>query len=239
MNLKSVPNPAIHKLRSIHGPSVERFHQHLLSGYEPPPPQPTLWVPKNPDIEWPTMLHESALSEARWKATNFPFCPLPQTIQGVVNIKVWDEKIAELTAKEEVDWGLVKILEDIRVQLTEGASSGVSAPGDSLTQGPNYFPDPPAQLPRVVDALASFTKAGHVGGPLFNLDRQQYKVNPIMAINKPGGHIRVVGNFKYPPGKSFNDGIPVDRLEDRHNDHSPRLRQEDHPCRQGLNPCMQ
>ena len=160
------------------------------------------------------MLRESGLTEAQWKATNFPFSPLPPTVQGVVDVKVWNGKIAELTAKEEVDWGLLKILEDIRVQLTEGASSGVVAPGNTLTRGPNWLPDPSEQLPRVVDALASFTKAGHIAGPLFNLDKLQYKVNPIMAIKKPGGHVRVVVNLKFPPGRSFNDGIPVERLDD-------------------------
>ena len=63
-------------------------------------------------------------------------------------------------------------------------------------------------------ALASFTREGHIAGPLFDVNKQEFKVNPIMAIKKPGGHIRVVANLKYPPGRSFNDGIQVERLDD-------------------------
>ena len=214
MNFNTHPHPAIYKLRSVHGPSVQRIHQHLQSGYTPPPPLPKVWEPKNQGITWPNMSRESDLTEAEWRATNFPFFSLPNTVQGVVNVPVWDKKIDELCSKEVVNWGLVQILREIRTQLTEGASSGVGNPGDSLTQGHNWLPDPGRQIPRVVDALASFTKVGHVAGPLFNTDRLQYKVNPIMAIKKPGDHVRIVANLKHPPGRSFNDGIPVERLDD-------------------------
>ena len=63
------------------------------------------------------------------------------------------------------------------------------------------------QIPRVVDALASFTSKGYMEGPLFLKDETLLKINSIMAVNKPVGHVRVVGNLKHPDGLSFNDGI--------------------------------
>jgi hypothetical protein len=53
-----------------------------------------------------------------------------------------------------------------------------------------------------------------VAGPLFNRDWSHYKINPILAVKKPVGHVRVVSNLKSPKGQSFNEGIPEDRLAD-------------------------
>ena len=96
-------------------------------------------------------------------------------------------------------------------QLTFGVDSGVEHPGTSCTQSPNFFPDPEAQIPRVIDALASFTSKGHMAGPLFNKDESELKINSIMAVKKPGGHVRVIGNLKSPEGFSFNDGISEEK----------------------------
>ena len=49
---------------------------------------------------------------------------------------------------------------------------------------------------------------------MFNRDCAQYKINPILAVKKPGGYIRVVSNLKAQQGQSFNEGIPEDRLAD-------------------------
>ena len=105
-------------------------------------------------------------------------------------------------------------MKEVLDQLVNGASSQVEPPGRALTQTNNWFSDPPQQLPRVVDALASFTKGGHIAGPIFHLDNTKFKVNSIMAVNKPGGHIRVVGNLKAPIGQSFNEGISEDKKRD-------------------------
>ena len=65
-----------------------------------------------------------------------------------------------------------------------------------------------------MDALASFTKAGHMAGPILDVDSTAYKVNSLMAVKKSGGDVRVVENLKHPPGKSFNEGIQKDKLTD-------------------------
>ena len=211
---RSWPHPAIHRLRSKHAHTVGRLKHILNSGHSPPPPLKTIWKPKIPQVVWPPMVVESTLTQDQWLQTNFPSMPLPSEVTGVVNIEAWDAKISQLLEPEEVDQGLINLMKDIRSQLSNGASSHVGDPGTNLTQGINWFPDPPMQLPRVADALAYFAIAGHVAGPLFNLDKSQFKVNPLMAVKKPGDHVRVVGNLKSPPGQSFNDGIPEERLLD-------------------------
>ena len=160
------------------------------------------------------MQKERVLTESEWKQTNFPYMSLPSGITGTVRIKVWEDKIAELLNAEEVNEGLVKLMEEILDQLTEGASSHVNSPGTNLTQSTNWLSDPVSQLPRVADALASFTAAGHMAGPLLHQDRTQVKINGLMAVPKPGDHVRVVGNLKCPPGQAFNDGISDERLQD-------------------------
>ena len=53
-----------------------------------------------------------------------------------------------------------------------------------------------------------------MAGPIFHLDKSKFKINSIMAIKKPHGHVRVVGNLKSPKGQSFNEGIPEERKQD-------------------------
>ena len=50
-----------------------------------------------------------------------------------------------------------------------------------------------------------------MAGPLFNKDESELKINSIMAVKKPGGHVRVIGNLKSPEGFSFNDGISEEK----------------------------
>ena len=124
----------------------------------------------------------------------------------MVNIECWEAKIQELLSANNVNWGLIKIMKELQALLVNGASSQVESPGTDLTKTNNWFSDPPRQLPRVVDALASFTKNGHIAGSIFRLDGNDFKVNSIMAVDKPGSHVRVVKNLKTPIGQSFNEG---------------------------------
>ena len=98
--------------------------------------------------------------------TGFPAHPLPKEVEGVVNINVWKDKIKELLLASKVNWGLVKILEELHIQLVNGASSQVGPPSTELTKTNNWFSDPPRQLPKVADALASFIKNKHIAGPI-------------------------------------------------------------------------
>ena len=154
------------------------------------------------------------MTQSEWEQTGFPHHPLPTEVKGVVNVEVWYQKIEQLLVGAEAPHGLIRIMQDIAQQLSHGASSHVGSPGSDLTQGHNVLHNPSEELPRVVDALASFTRNGHMAGPLFNLPRSQFKTNPLMAVTKPGGHVRVVSNLKSPPGQSFNEGINSDRLKD-------------------------
>ena len=110
-----------------------------------------------------------------------PVRPFPKEVKRVVNTECLEAKIQELLSANNVDWGLVKIMKELCVQLVKGASSQVEPPGTDLTKTNNWFSDPPQQLPRVVDALASFTKNGHIARPIFHLDGNDFKVNSIMS----------------------------------------------------------
>ena len=207
---------AVERLDNVHGSAVKRLCDRYHNQYTPPPAPVQEWKPKNPEITWPKMRKESLLTKAEWMETDFPVYPLPKEVKGVVNIECWEIMIQELLSANNVDWGLIKIMKELLDQLVNGASSQVEPPSTALTQTNKWFSDPPQQLPRVVDALAYFTKNGHIAGPIFDLDKNDFKVNSIMAIDKPGGHIRVVGNLKTPIGQSFNEGISEDRKEDWH-----------------------
>ena len=207
-------HPAIERMERIHGVTVKRLCDRYHNQYFPPPAPAQKWKPKNPEIIWPPLRYEKPLSKEEWMSTNFPGHPPPKKVEGVVNVEVWKMKIQELLSKTNVDWGLVRIMQEVLAQLIHGASSHVESPGLTPTRVANWFSDPPRQIPRVVDALASFTKGGHFAGPIFNFDETKFKINSIMAVDKPGGHIRVVGNLSSPKGQSFNDGISEDRKGD-------------------------
>ena len=104
------------------------------------------------------MRKESLLTKAKWMETDFPVHPLPKETKGVVNIECSETKVQELLSENNVNWGFVRIMKEGLGQLVNGASSQVEPPGTALTRTDNWFSDPPQQLPRVVDALASFTK---------------------------------------------------------------------------------
>ena len=212
--LSSQPHPAVLRVRSRHSSTVARLRGNLQSLYTPPAPPPTVWSSKNPNIAWPTMMHERRMSESEWASSNFPHCPLPDRVVGQVNTQVWYARISDLLNEPKPNLGLINLMKDVSTQLKDGVDSHVSTPGTALTHCSNQLMDPDKVLPQVADALATFTARGHIAGPLFNIDHKQYEINPIMAIHKPGGHVRVVGNLSCPDTLSFNDGISEEWLED-------------------------
>ena len=206
-------HPSITDRVKLHRARVDRWIAIFDESTSLPKPDDIDWQPKNDEIIWPNMDKEKFMSKGKWQSSKFPSHPLPQTVTGVVNRNVWEDKIAELSAQPYVNHGLIRIMKEVLVQLTIGASSGVQDPGTSITTSRNSIPDPGINIPRVADALASFVKAGHIAGPLF-INSSQLKINSILAVPKPGGHIRVVGNLSHPSGRSFNDGIPEIRKQE-------------------------
>ena len=97
-------------------------------------------------------------------------------------------------------------------QLKFGTDSKVGHPGNQITHTPNYFSEPTIDLPRIADSLASEVKAKHMAGPLKQADHPDVKINGLMAVPKPSGDRRQIGNLSSPPGKSFNDGVPKEAL---------------------------
>ena len=187
--------------------TVNRWLTILGEVLEVSPPPETVWKPKFPDIQWPKMIQEKGLTPYDWERSNFPRRELQEFISGNINSQAWHDKIVQLSQSNNPPWGLIRTMMEVETQLTSGVNSGVKHPGTTRTHSPNLFQDPEVQIPRVVDALASFTSKGHMAGPLFPKDETLLKINSIMAVNKPGGHVRVVGNLKHPVGLSFNDGI--------------------------------
>ena len=154
-------HPAIHRLRCAYTPTVSRIHHHLDSGYTPPPPPVSTWKPKNPEMTWLDMNNERNLSQAEWKASNFPIHPLPTSVTGMVNVQAWDNKITELMNSDEINQGLVNIMKEISLQLSQGASSHVGSPGTALKQCSNMLHEAPKQIPCVVGGFHSV----HQGRP--------------------------------------------------------------------------
>ena len=190
---------------------VDRWIKILREGTDMPPPPDSEWKPKFPQIQWPKMRVEEDLNPQAWMETNFPHRDLPAFITGQINSQVWNDRIEQLLLEDSPPWGLIENMREVSSQLTSGASSGVEYPGTTCTHSPNFFQDPSTQIPRVVDALAAFVSKGHMAGPMFNEDVDNLKINSIMAVNKPGGHVRIVGNLKSPEGCSFNDGISEEK----------------------------
>ena len=166
--------------------TVTRWLDILSKGNEVPPPPDPVWKRKFPQIQWPEMKQEKELSPLIWEASHFPHRDLQDSISGQISYEVWHNKIEQLSSSVNPPYGLIQTMLEVGHQLTFGVDSGVEHPGTSCTQSPNFFPDPEAQIPRVIDALASFTSKGHMAGPLFNKDESEIKINSIMAVKKPG-----------------------------------------------------
>ena len=180
--------------------TVLRWIKIYKDGAEIPPPQVKEWEPKCPQIRWPSMEREAVVDPTAWAISNFPLSAMPPLVSGVVNIDVWNEKINDLQSLTRPPLGLIEIMKKVSEQLALGAFSMVQYPGTIRTHCANFFSEPLLEIPRVVDALASFVAKGHMAGPLFNVDESKLKINSLMAIKKPGGHVRVVFNLKFPKG---------------------------------------
>ena len=118
------------------------------------------------------------------------------------------ERLAENPDSEEA----ARIMSLVLAQLKFGTDSKVGHPGNLITHTPNYFSEPTIDLPRIADSLASEIKAGHMAGPLRQTDHPDVKINGLMAVPKPSGDRRQIGNLSSPHGQSFNDGIPEEAL---------------------------
>ena len=66
------------------------------------------------------MSQERVLTQNQWSDTSFPSCPLPSSVTGVVNIQAWDKKISELLDSEQVNEGLVRMMQEVSQQLAQG-----------------------------------------------------------------------------------------------------------------------
>ena len=140
-----------------------------------------------------------------WRDSGFPQFTMPTTIKPSVHTQVWKEKISNLPDRSRAHVA-VPLLSAVLEQLQQGACSGVKHPGSSITKYKNFLPDPEDCM-KLADALATEVKAGNMTGPMVPSSVPNVKINSFMAVPKPGGHRRQVGNMSAPKGRSFNDGI--------------------------------
>ena len=71
-------HPAIAKLQSTYGHVSKRLCKGFNAAISPPPPSQVIWKPKNPSIEWPTMVKGETLTREEWLDTGFPLQPSPR-----------------------------------------------------------------------------------------------------------------------------------------------------------------
>ena len=186
-----------------------RLMDLLQIQYSPPIPHAKPWQAKHPEISFPALSREHNFSASDWHAISFPSFSVPPNISTHVNITYWRQE-RDRVARTEHSSTAVTILNAVLDQLIHGVDSGVSFPGTQITMSPNFFSEPLIDLPRMADAIAGEIKDGHLAGPLPM--RKDIKINSWMAVPKPNGHRRQVGNLSSPEGSSFNDGIPPEFL---------------------------
>ena len=194
--MESLAQGAISCLGKIVLPSVER----------------PVWVPKNPEIAIPVKVDE-AITDEQWEKSRFPHFGIPSKVETHVNVDVWDKYTSEMNLDPSCKRGsylMGKVLD----QLRHGVDSEVGPPGSDPTRTRNHFPDPEVDLAMMVDSLASEVKSGHMAGPLPIGTIPNAKVNGLMSVRKSDGGSRPVGNLSAPKGRSFNDGICKDYLQE-------------------------
>ena len=167
------------------------------------------WVPKNPELHFDVRSEEEITSKV-WKEANFPFHAIPDKITTHVKVKVWEEKMQSFPKTSRN----YELLQEVAEELRHGMDSGVVYPGTKVTRTGNFFPTPHIDIPRMADALCTEVKKGHMAGPFEEGTIPNAKINGLVAVEKPDGSRRQVGNLSKPKGSSFNDGIPEHTMKE-------------------------
>lgn len=142
-----------------------------------------------------------------WETHGFPSFAVPEEVVTHVNIEYWRSETERMHNTPGCEQA-AKIMRLVLEQLNFGTDSKVAPPGNQVTYTKNYFAEPAIDIPRIADSLASEIKAKHMAGPLRKAEHPEVKINGLMAVPKPSGDRRQVGNLSSPRGLSFNDGIP-------------------------------
>ena len=156
------------------------------------------------------MPKERVMTNKEWREASFPYFPIPPEVVTQVNTVKWENEIQNIQSTA-AGHAAVPLLKAVLLQLQAGADSGVVFPGTTVTKTGNFFTEPEDCI-KMADALASEVKAGNLAGPLDPSLFPNVKINSFMAIPKPSGDRRQVGNLSSPAGLSFNDGISEEVL---------------------------
>ena len=153
------------------------------------------------------MPRERSMTKEEWRDSKFPHFLLPELVVPTINSTEWATKMAGIES-QTMGHAAVPLLRSVLDQIQCGANSGVGPPGTSITKCKNFFTEPDDCM-KMADALATQVKGGNLAGPMDPKEHPLTKINAFMAIPKPLGHRRQVGNLSSPAGNAFNDGIPA------------------------------
>ena len=167
-----------------------------------------VWTPKNPEVSLEAV-EDKPMTDEEWSQSCFPHFDIPSSVTTHVDIEAWKGHVSTLS----LSMGETSLLDAVLTNLVEGCNSNVGFPGNEPSVSRNNFSDPATDIPRIIDALATEVKAGHMAGPFPVGYIKKGKVNGFISVSKPGGARRQVGNLSAPRGSSFNEGIPDKTLQ--------------------------
>ena len=142
-------------------------------------PLPKTWIPKNPEVKFPTLKSETALDDTAWEELNFPYFALPSSVETHVDTLEWSKELSKVRNDGKNTVG-VQLMSQVLDQLTQGVDSEVKAPGNSATFCRNYFAEPLLDMPRIGDSIVSEVKSGHMAGPFAIDELEDIKINSFL-----------------------------------------------------------
>ena len=138
----------------------------------------------------------------------FPYSPLPEKIETGIDVDTLEELVEE--EKSKMTCHQKNRAEKCIRNLREGA------PSCQAKQLPAMFAEniPSAEKngPLMTDTIAVWVKKGFVSGPFSGPPMSQFRVNPLMAIER-NGKVRPVLNVSETAGRSFNDNVDTNKIE--------------------------
>ena len=149
----------------------------------------------------------------------FPSRELPKKPPVNINLEEWDKLINDLTATNKLNQGWLPHVRQVRKWMAEGCEAYVEHPGTIPTKGTHHITGPEVQL--ALETVCKFVESGHIAGP-FDKDNIPYELQNLKYIGlfgkmRPhGGSLRLINDHSSPPGRSFNDGISDDVINNIH-----------------------
>lgn len=174
----------------------------------PPPP-----IVKPKPLKCPEVLNVNnyAIPQSNQFWESFPFNPIPTSPKTCVDIAVLEKRVQMVSSK--MSWAQLYRAKRCINSLKNGANSYQMS---SLP--PCFCKNSKSTLTygkEVTDTVASWVKQGFVCGPFDSPPLDNFRVNPLMAVDQDE-KVRLVMNVSLPEGKSLNDNVNVSAMEKVH-----------------------